>query len=463
MLLIILTIFLGLTFIIMNIIDFKNEALHWYSGMVFFGILCSVAVYLREYVLPGFRTGHHMMSYDQLEYLVFYMLFTSAVFISYPGVMFALVYSQMFPAYKRTLALVFLIPSLIQWIFFPVNKHLGTVTFTITAMITAIYYLTGCFFLTYSFIKEKNFKIKQQRLISMILYIPAFFYLVMINYILPLFGIYDLWMLNFFVIINIILFVIFASKYGVMGVRLRVEKDMFNHTFKMMTSGFLNHTLKNEINKVAIFAENIKHQTNPYEIEESVRIILDSTTQMKEMIGRIDQQIQEIYLKEAPYCLNEIVDHAVESILAYAGEKQIEIHKSYQRSILLECDQVHITEVITNVLKNAVEAIEDSGRVDINIYRNKGYEILEIKDTGCGVSKENLSRMVEPFWSTKGSIANTGLGLTYCYKIMQYYGSLAIHSEPNKGTSVFLNFSRKKIISGTPIFLSNLTHSHLKL
>ena len=63
--------------------------------------------------------------------------------------------------------------------------------------------------------------------------------------------------------------------------------------------------------------------------------------------------------------------------------------------------------------------------------------LVSLKDTGIGIPKENLDKVIEPFFSTKPVGKGTGLGLSMCYGIIESHGGrLEIESEPNKGTDV---------------------------
>ncbi len=440
-----LAIFLIAVFIILNVIDPGNEYLHWYSGIVFFGILCTAAVYLREYVLPGIKPDSSV--YSSLSLVVRYFLFISSTLGPYPALLFCLSYSQLFNRKKKILSVLFIVVPALESVFMHPIDELTTPPFKIIVSTAAIYYLLGAFFLSYSFLRERNFKLRQQRFITLILYVPLFFFVLLVNFIVPAFGMSDpIWKYDIWIILVVILYAVFASKHGVLGFRLKLEKEAVDSTMRTMASGFLNHTLKNEINKVAITAENIKFSQSKAEIDGGMDIIIKAAIQMKEMINRVNRQLQEVYLKETVNCLNEITDYCLDNVSPYMKDKRIEIVKHYECDVYLVCDIVHVREVLSNIFINAIDAVESSGKINIRLYESKNYYILEIHDNGCGISRENISRIAEPFWSTKNSVKNTGLGLTYCSKIMQYYGSFEIHSELTKGTTIFLNFSKRKAL-----------------
>nr|WP_279537998.1 ATP-binding protein [Paenibacillus turpanensis] len=111
-------------------------------------------------------------------------------------------------------------------------------------------------------------------------------------------------------------------------------------------------------------------------------------------------------------------------------------------------DPVQTGEALHNVIANASEAMTGGGELTIALYPAKQELVLEVKDTGVGMDKKELSRVMEPFYTTKGSAnLNFGLGVPYAYHVMRKHGgSLHISSEKGKGTSVYFIFPKKRIL-----------------
>jgi len=96
-------------------------------------------------------------------------------------------------------------------------------------------------------------------------------------------------------------------------------------------------------------------------------------------------------------------------------------------------------QVLLNLLRNAMEAIEVGGNIRITISKKEHHVIVAVKDTGTGISQEILDQIGTPFFTTKES--GTGLGLSLCLSIIQQHGGkIEINSVSNVGTmiSVFL-------------------------
>jgi PAS domain S-box-containing protein len=100
-----------------------------------------------------------------------------------------------------------------------------------------------------------------------------------------------------------------------------------------------------------------------------------------------------------------------------------------------------LREVVLNLLANALDAIEGTGRVSLRCYTDNQRAILEVEDTGCGIPADLQPRIYEPFFTTKGD-AGTGLGLSVSHGILQRHGAeTLLASTPGHGTRFRLVFT----------------------
>ncbi|WP_332691128.1 PAS domain S-box protein [Halalkalibacter lacteus] len=95
-----------------------------------------------------------------------------------------------------------------------------------------------------------------------------------------------------------------------------------------------------------------------------------------------------------------------------------------------------LKQVFINLIRNSIEALEGNGNIIIRVLNHPDNHVcIQVEDDGCGISKERIERLGEPFYSTKEK--GTGLGLMVCYKIIEHHnGVLNIHSEEGKGTKI---------------------------
>jgi signal transduction histidine kinase len=92
-----------------------------------------------------------------------------------------------------------------------------------------------------------------------------------------------------------------------------------------------------------------------------------------------------------------------------------------------------------NILSNAIQAIDENGEIFIKTKSEGSNVIIQIRDSGKGMTDEVQKRVFEPFYTTKGMGKGTGLGLSISYSIVeQHNGKIDISSEPSKGTEFII-------------------------
>jgi len=102
-------------------------------------------------------------------------------------------------------------------------------------------------------------------------------------------------------------------------------------------------------------------------------------------------------------------------------------------------DPIEIEQVLVNLINNAFDAMPSGGEITIRADRDVDRVLLEVADTGTGISTEDLERVFEPFFTTKSIGKGTGLGLSVCYGIVRSWGGkMEISSQLGSGTAVRL-------------------------
>lgn len=121
---------------------------------------------------------------------------------------------------------------------------------------------------------------------------------------------------------------------------------------------------------------------------------------------------------------------------------RIAIHKNLVPEMWIEMDPVHLHQIFWNLLLNSAEAIEGKGTIGIELYpvRPK-LAVVRITDSGCGIPKEMMRTIFDPFVTTKQN--GTGLGLSIVHRIVESYNDwMDVESEKGRGTTFTLNFKR---------------------
>ena len=117
-------------------------------------------------------------------------------------------------------------------------------------------------------------------------------------------------------------------------------------------------------------------------------------------------------------------------------KNRIEVVKNYGNLPFIKCYPNQLNQVFMNILVNASHAIEHEGEIFIRTYHNQEYAMVEIRDTGKGISQKDLQRIFDPGYTTKGFGVGTGLGLSIVYQIMKdHKGKIEVDSKLDQGTT----------------------------
>jgi two-component system NtrC family sensor kinase len=124
------------------------------------------------------------------------------------------------------------------------------------------------------------------------------------------------------------------------------------------------------------------------------------------------------------------------SLLRHQLKTRIRIVKCFGDIPEIECFPNELNQVFMNILVNAAQAIKHRGEITVKTWREGDRVKIAISDTGVGIPPENLSKVFDPGFTTKGVGLGTGLGLSLCYKIVQDHRG-TIEAESSKQGTTF--------------------------
>lgn len=126
----------------------------------------------------------------------------------------------------------------------------------------------------------------------------------------------------------------------------------------------------------------------------------------------------------------------------------VKISKEYGELPMVECFPGKLNQVFMNILSNAIEAIAEKGTITIKTWEDKpkGRIVVSIKDDGMGMTKDVMSNIFNPFFTTKEVGKGTGLGLSVSHGIIeQHKGDIKVESSPGKGTEFIISLPIKHV------------------
>jgi len=133
--------------------------------------------------------------------------------------------------------------------------------------------------------------------------------------------------------------------------------------------------------------------------------------------------------------LHEGLDSTL-TLVTHLLKNRISVHRDYGQLPQVTCYPNQLNQVFLNILVNAAQAIEGPGEITIRTRFLDGSASIEISDTGCGIPPENLRRVFDPGFTTKGVGVGTGLGLAISYRIVEnHHGKIEVDSVVGKGST----------------------------
>ena len=134
--------------------------------------------------------------------------------------------------------------------------------------------------------------------------------------------------------------------------------------------------------------------------------------------------------------LHESLDSTIRLVSSYYGSGAIRLVRNYGTLPPITCYAGQLNQVWTNLLVNAAQSIKGKGEVSIATAVEGEFVVVTISDSGCGIEPEHLSRIFNPFFTTKAVGDGTGLGLSISYGIIEKHGgTITVDSTPGAGTT----------------------------
>lgn len=431
-----------------------RTSIRWASATAFVGAGGFFSAVIDEMIIPHWADALalHPGWSGALVLLSRSASFLTQTGLPYTFLMFAIYsYESISLKTKRIVKYACLIPPFIMLVITPIYPVL---TFNYWIMVAWVipYFLVACTMLILQYFREKDPLVKKNSFFTNILIIVPLFFVFIFIYVMRVQNDYEAWRYNTLVVsVQFVLIVAISLKYGFLGVRLRVEKRRLDSTLRALTSGaqIINHTIKNEVGKISLYADRIESyakDTDQPGLREDAAVLIQSSQHILDMMNRIQGQLRDIVLQEKLTEPSQVITQVVQTLQPYATRQQVEVLSELDESLRLYCDPVQLREILTNLCMNAFEAMKSGGTLRLQLFLSKKHLVITVEDTGAGISKENLPHVFDPFFSTKKTSQNFGLGLSYCYNVMQkHQGQLEISSEPGKGTTVFLLFPKKRV------------------
>ena len=233
--------------------------------------------------------------------------------------------------------------------------------------------------------------------------------------------------------------------------QLKESQDQLIQAEKLTSLGQMAASIAHEINNplagVLVYTQLLsKKVAGDTATKEQA---LDYLAKMEAELSRCSRIIRNLLdfarqkeLTLRPVNVNQILEQVLPLVGHQAKLHNIEVVKEFSPSlpsVIADSDQLQ--QVFTNLTLNAIQAMPSGGKLTLRSSATDGEVRVDVQDTGCGIPKENMSKLFTPFFTTKEKGKGVGLGLAVVHGIIEKHkGRIEVQSEVGKGTtfSVYL-------------------------
>lgn len=244
---------------------------------------------------------------------------------------------------------------------------------------------------------------------------------------------------------------------------LQEEKDRIEriNSLGTMTTG-IAHEIRNPLAGIKAIAQTMEEEMRDGDANrEYLKRIIRQTNRLDDILKTLYAFARPAKPNRASHSIVDILREVTGTLEPHLKIKNIQLLEAFHSNLPnIYVDAEQIKQVISNVLRNSIDAIKSDGEIRLSAHslengypiskehfksliQGKSYVEIHIRDNGCGISQENLDKIFYPFFTTK--MMATGLGLTIGYQTIKQNGGLIfLESEEHEGTDCYLILPSQK-------------------
>jgi len=246
--------------------------------------------------------------------------------------------------------------------------------------------------------------------------------------------------------------------------KLAKAQQALRHTEKLAHMGQLSagiaHELNNPLGVVLMYSNILLEELdadNP--IKPDIELISTQAERCKKIVSGLLNFARKNQVRVELIELSLLVKNSLASVVVPSNVETNIISKSKEIKVYLDYEQM--IQVLTNLIKNAFDAMPNGGRLFIEMDQNPNEIIIQVRDTGLGIPEDEMDKLFTPFYTTKEIGKGTGLGLATSYGIVKMHkGKIEVESNTNPKNGATGTTFRIVIPKGIQICESNADTTH---
>lgn len=223
----------------------------------------------------------------------------------------------------------------------------------------------------------------------------------------------------------------------------RYAQKALIHTERMASIGTIVSGLAHDINNpLAGLKQSMNRIINdPQNVTQTKKygtLIFSALSHIEKVVRRLLDFSKKQEINFEIVNINDILDDSIRLVEYEFKNKHISLVKDFQEKTRPVLGNIqYLNQVFINILLNAIQATEKHGKIVVKTFSDNENNMIEIEDTGTGISKINLEKIFNPFFTTKGKQEGTGLGLSICSTIIRDHGGkITASSKVGVGTII---------------------------
>jgi two-component system, OmpR family, sensor kinase len=226
-----------------------------------------------------------------------------------------------------------------------------------------------------------------------------------------------------------------------------------NETFERLESAFqrqvrftadASHELRTPLSVIHSHAElALTKERTAAEYKQSLETCLRAAKRTRSLVDALlvlaRADAKKLQLKVESFDLRDAAQECLAMVASRAQERNVTLETNLQ-SVKLEADRTRILQLLTNLLVNAIQYNKEAGRIALSIAKEGTEAVLNVMDTGIGMTAEDQARVFERFFradkARSREAGGSGLGLAICQSIVEaHHGTITFSSQPGTGTT----------------------------
>ncbi len=202
------------------------------------------------------------------------------------------------------------------------------------------------------------------------------------------------------------------------------------------------HDMNNPLQLILGMAENLADETDLEAVHAQALDIIDAVKRTTAICRDLTSYSRRTSVRQDGLIhVNSKLDEALKIARYAVALQDIEIRKQYQPDAVVKGNPDKLLHVFVNLITNAVQAMEHHGTLTLETTATAEGTQVRVSDTGCGIAPELLTRIFEPFYTTKPPGKGTGLGLYNIKNVIQHmHGTIEVESHVGQGSTFTLTF-----------------------